>query len=303
MVKNGQPGSILVLPFRAPDHRDDGVEVSTFAQLRTMPAGNSDPSVQRADFHVLAIAGPGHGIVTVDFVRYRLEPGTIVWIRPGRVHQWNDIASLDGTLVLFRPESVPIDSPGADPFGPVSWRPSEDQALVGIAARHLHCEYEAAHSQRLPGTPAILGALLEALLLRVSGCAPAPPAGGEPFTAFAAAVDAHYATSREVTWYARQLGFSSRTLSRATHEAVGRSAKQFIDDRVVLEAKRLLAHTEITVAQCARKTGFDDPANFSKFFRARARIAPGEFAARARRSGVGSESADGEQAMEPPGPP
>jgi AraC-like DNA-binding protein len=281
MVKNGQPGSILVLPFRAPDHRDDGVEVSTFDQLRSMPAGNIDPPVQRADFHVLAIAGQGHGIVTVDFVRYCLEPGTIVWIRPGRVHQWNDIASLDGTLVLFRPESVPVESPGANPFGPVTWRPSGDQALIGIAAHHLHREYEAAHS-RLPGTPAILRALLDVLLLRVSGCAPAPQAGGAPFTAYAAAVDAHYATSREVAWYARRLGFSPRTLSRATHQAVGRSAKQFIDDRVVLEAKRLLAHTEITVAECARRTGFDDPANFSKFFRARAHIAPGEFAARAR---------------------
>jgi AraC-like DNA-binding protein len=284
MVKNGQPGAILVLPFRAPGHRDDGVEVSTFTQLRTMPAGNSNPPVQRADFHVLGIADSGHGIVTVDFVRYLLEPGTIAWIRPGRVHQWNDVASLDGTLVLFRPESVPVESPGADPFGPVSWRPGEDPALIGIAARHLHCEYEAAHSRRLPGTTAILRALLEVLLLRVSGCAPAPQAGGEPFTAYAAAVDAHYATSREVTWYARQLGFSPRTLSRATHQAVGRSAKQFIDDRVVLEVKRLLAHTEITVAECARRTGFDDPANFSKFFRARAGIAPGEFAARARGS-------------------
>ena len=271
-----------MLPFRAPDHRDDGVEVSTFAQLRTMPAGNSNPPVQRADFHILAIAGSGHGIITVDFVRYCLEPGTIVWIRPGRVHQWNDIASLDGTLVLFRPESVPAGSPGADPFGPVSWQPGQDQTLAGIAARHLHDEYEAAHSRPLPGTPAILRALLEVLLLRISGCAPAPHTAGEPFTAYAAAVDAHHATSREVTWYARQLGFSPRTLSRATHQAVGRSAKQFIDDRVVLEAKRLLAHTEITVAECARRTGFDDPANFSKFFRARAGIAPGEFAARAR---------------------
>jgi AraC-like DNA-binding protein len=103
---------------------------------------------------------------------------------------------------------------------------------------------------------------------------------------------AHYASSREVNWYARQLGFSPRTLSRATHQAVGRSAKQFIDDRVVLEAKRLLAHTEITVAECARKTGFDDPANFSKFFRDRALIAPGEFAARAREKVMTSAGQD-----------
>jgi AraC-like DNA-binding protein len=59
-------------------------------------------------------------------------------------------------------------------------------------------------------------------------------------------------------------------------------SRQFIDDRVVLEAKRLLAHTGVTVTECARRAGFDDPANFSKFFRARTGLTPGAFAARAR---------------------
>jgi transcriptional regulator GlxA family with amidase domain len=52
----------------------------------------------------------------------------------------------------------------------------------------------------------------------------------------------------------------------------------------VAAANSLSRLAEITVAECARRTGFDDPGNFSKFFRARARIAPGEFAARARGS-------------------
>ncbi|MGH3209892.1 MAG: helix-turn-helix domain-containing protein [Trebonia sp.] len=288
MVKNGQRDAIRVLLYDATGEPDDGVEVSTFARLRTMPAGSSDPPVQRTDFHVLATVDSGHGAVTVDFVRHRLERGAIVWIRPGRVHRWDEIADLNGTLVLFRPESVPRDSPGADLLGPVTWRQAERPALVRLAAVHLRREYDASRAQRSPGTAAILHALLEVLLLRVNECAPMPPAAREIFAAYAAAVDAQYATSREVTWYARRLGYSARTLSRATHEAVGRSAKQFVDDRVMLEAKRLLAHTDITVAECARRTGFDDPANFSKFFRARAGLVPGAFAA-LRLSGPGAE--------------
>jgi AraC family transcriptional activator of pobA len=280
MVKNGQRGTIRTLRYQTPGEPDGGVEVVTFAGLRSMPAGSTRPPVQRADFHVLAIVGSGHGVVTVDFIRYRLERGTIVWIRPGRVHRWDDIAAVNGTLVLFRPESVPQGSTGADPLGPVSWRQADRPALVRIAADHLRREYDASRARPFPGSTAILRALLEVLLVRASDCAPPPPAGREIFTAFAAAVDVYYASSRMVAWYARRLGYSPRTLSRATHEAVGRSAKQFIDDRVVLEAKRLLAHTDITVTECARRAGFDDPANFSKFFRARAGLAPGAFAAR-----------------------
>ena len=92
-------------------------------------------------------------------------------------------------------------------------------------------------------------------------------------------VDKSFAVSREVSWYANQLGHSARTLSRATLRAVGRTAKQFVDDRVVLEAKRLLAHGKVSVSECARLVGFDDPSNFTKYFRIRAGLPPGEFAA------------------------
>ncbi|WP_208235780.1 helix-turn-helix domain-containing protein [Actinomadura violacea] len=247
-----------------------------------MPAGSAHPPMQRADFHVLAIIDAGHGTVTVDFVHHRLEPGMIVWIRPGRVHRWDDIAGVDGTLVLFRPESVPQGSPGAAPFVPVSWRQPARQGLVRLAADHLRREYDASRAHAMPGSTAILHALLEVLLLRAGECAPPPPTGRDAFTAYAAAVETHFAVSREVAWYARRLGYSPRTLTRATQDVTGRSAKQFLDDRVVLEAKRLLAHTGITVAECARRTGFDDPANFSKFFRARTALTPGAFAARTR---------------------
>jgi AraC family transcriptional regulator, transcriptional activator of pobA len=284
MVRNGQQPAIRMLHYEAGRELDGGVEATTFARLRTMPAGSMHPPVQRTDFHVLAITGSGQGAVTVDFVHHRLEPGTIAWIRPGRVHRWDDIAGVDGTLVLFRPESVPHGSPGADPLGPVSWRQPESTALVRLAAEHLRREHDAARAHPFPGSTAVLRALLEVLLLRASDSAPPEPAGREAFTAYAVAVEAHFAASREVTWYARRLGYSPRTLSRATRDAVGRSAKQYIDDRVELEAKRLLAHTGITVTECARRTGFDDPANFSKFFRARAGLTPGAFAERARTS-------------------
>ncbi|MFJ9846920.1 helix-turn-helix domain-containing protein [Kitasatospora sp. NPDC101155] len=45
------------------------------------------------------------------------------------------------------------------------------------------------------------------------------------------------------------------------------SAEQFLDQRILLEAKRLLAHTDLPVARCAERLGFEDAANFSTFFR------------------------------------
>ncbi|GAA5159365.1 MULTISPECIES: helix-turn-helix domain-containing protein [Amycolatopsis] len=269
MVKNGQQ-RIRTLHYRVAADSPSGVEVLTFSRLRLMPAGKQWDTVHRADFHVLALGRSGRGTVVVDFVRHPLDADRVVWIRPGWTHSWADIAAVEGLVVLFRPEFVPPSSPGADVLGPVSWQVDRPD-LVRLAADHLRREY-------VEGDAEILRHLLEVLLLRVAGGAPRPADGREVFTAFSRAVEAEYARSREVEWYARRLGYSPRTLRRATQEAVGVGAKRFIDDRVVLEAKRLLAHTDITVAECARRLGFDDPANFAKFFQARAGSTPGAFA-------------------------
>jgi AraC family transcriptional activator of pobA len=279
MVKNGQTSPPRRLSYAAGDGASGDVEVITFARLRSMPAGRGTGVVQRADFHVLAIVESGRGRVMVDFADHPLVGGGLVWIRPGRVHCWESIGAVDGTIVLFRPEAVPTGSPGADPLGPVSWRSETSWSLVRLAADHLRREHDHARLNAGAGNGAILRALLEVLLLRVSEGAPPPSDTRDTFIAYARSVEQHFVESREVAWYARRLGYSERTLRRATLEATGRTAKQFVDDRVVLEAKRLLVQSNVTVAECARRTGFDDPANFSKFFRERAGMTPGAFAA------------------------
>jgi AraC-like DNA-binding protein len=79
--------------------------------------------------------------------------------------------------------------------------------------------------------------------------------------------------------YADRLGCSVRTLTRACVAAGGRGAKQLIDDRVVLEAKRLLATTQLPVAAIGEELGFPEATNFGRFFAREAGRPPGEFRA------------------------
>jgi AraC-like DNA-binding protein len=82
--------------------------------------------------------------------------------------------------------------------------------------------------------------------------------------------------------YARVLGYSARTLSRATLAAAGLGAKEFIDRRVVLEAKRLLAHSDDTAAHIAGRLGFPSAPHFSKYFHQRTGETPIAFRAGVR---------------------
>jgi AraC-like DNA-binding protein len=75
------------------------------------------------------------------------------------------------------------------------------------------------------------------------------------------------------------MGCSVRTLTRASLAVTGRTAKQVVDDRVALEARRLLACTPLSVAEVGRHLGFPEPTNFGRFFHREVGSSPGQFRA------------------------
>ncbi|MDG4831613.1 AraC family transcriptional regulator [Solwaraspora sp. WMMD1047] len=102
--------------------------------------------------------------------------------------------------------------------------------------------------------------------------------------------------TRRVEDYAERLDCSVRTLTRACLAVTGRSAKQVIDDRVALQAMRLLAATDTPIADIGRWLGFPEPTNFGRFFQREVGQSPGAF--RATLGGGRSDPA-GRPAAEP----
>ena len=100
------------------------------------------------------------------------------------------------------------------------------------------------------------------------------------FAAETPLVEKHFAAWHQLPRYAQQLGCSEKSLVRASLEAAGVTPKAFISARIVLEAKRLLAHTTWPVARIAQSLGYSDLANFAKFFKREAGCTPTEFRSR-----------------------
>jgi AraC-like DNA-binding protein len=127
--------------------------------------------------------------------------------------------------------------------------------------------------------------LLRIALLATDPVTPPPTAESRTFARFRQALEAGHARSRRVEDYAEQLACSVRTLTRASLSVTGRTAKQVVDDRVALEARRLLACTPLSVAEVGRRLGFPEPTNFGRFFHREVGLSPGAF--RARVGGAG----------------
>jgi AraC family transcriptional activator of pobA len=79
-------------------------------------------------------------------------------------------------------------------------------------------------------------------------------------------VEANYRTNTQVESLARTLGVSAKRLRAACLSAAGATPLRIIQDRLLLEAKRLMLYSNMTVTETAYYLGFDDPAYFTRFF-------------------------------------
>lgn len=90
-------------------------------------------------------------------------------------------------------------------------------------------------------------------------------------------VENHYRREHEVQFYAAELNKSPKTLANYFALYGHKTPLQIIQERVTLEAKRLLYYTDKTSKEIAYDLGFDDPAHFSRFFKNQTAASPSEF--------------------------
>ncbi|MEV0321047.1 helix-turn-helix domain-containing protein [Streptomyces sp. NPDC050658] len=290
-------GDIPEVVFAAPAGTPAPVEVLSLAALRERARGGPADRMrrpQRPDFHHLLTVRSGSLAHMVDFTDYVLEPGGWLWVRPGQVHQWGDLDGAEGTVVFFEREfldpSAAVAAGVDDAYAPPVRVPAgADAEGLRVAVAHLEREFHALGGLPLDVHVAVLRHLLDVLVLRVAHVSAPDSAGPEPgetFLRFRDAVERDFSRSRRLDDYAAALGYSTRTLSRATLAGAGVGAKEFIDRRVVLEAKRLLAHSDQPAARIADRLGFSSATNFSKFFHKRTGQTPIDFRGAMRGQGA-----------------
>jgi len=126
----------------------------------------------------------------------------------------------------------------------------------------------------------LLGLLVASLRL-IARSAPQPRASsGRPaeLTArFRGLIEQRYREHPPLDVYARDLGVSVSQLRNACLKSAGAPPLRLVHERVMLEARRLLIYSSLTVAQVAYSLGYDDPAHFSRGFTQHAGCSPRAF--------------------------
>jgi AraC-like DNA-binding protein len=244
----------------------------------------------RLDFHQFILVTQGPFRHTVDFRLESPDTGSLLAMRPGQVQRFETNNIWDGWVILFRPESFRATGNMDEPQPRLSIEDIPIQLVLNAmtftavqqAVAQMH--KDAAMSGPMHLVNALERAQLQAFLtrLQLASAQQLPLPSGDSslakhFRKFHYATEQRFHEWHQISAYANALGISEKTLSRATQQVAGLSAKSYLSTRIALEAKRLLAYTRWPIAQVADKLGFDEATNFIKFFRREAGCAPSEF--------------------------
>jgi AraC-like DNA-binding protein len=271
------------------------VELYRATELRRRVLGVPSRGIERIDFLCLLYVSAGRYTHMVDFETIACTAGSLVTMQPGQVNRFGDMAGWSGWVLVCRSEllraslaSRPLDD--LDLFRdsadlPVHLRVGGD-ARQAVTATFERMAQDAALRAPAHTVNALLRHQLQALLIRMhlmhASSARAEriePALLQRFRRFRTAVEREHRQWHGVGPYARHLGCSEKSLSRACLAVADMGAKAFLTQRIALEARRLLVHTLLPVATISDQLGFDEATNFVKFFRRETGLTPGVFRA------------------------
>lgn len=210
--------------------------------------------------------GQPPGRHTVDFQQVALEPCRLLRVQPFQVQSWDLESAVSATLIIS-----PAAEDRSQRWGLADSLPYRDLGAASFKAASALVDALRHEQDRFDGSDAAVRLMvalfrsLDAIFDRASSGAASAPVP-EAYAAFRQALEADLGSARTVGSYARQLGYSERTLSRACLQVTGMTAKGVVTARRVLEARRLLAHTTLPAAVIGARLGFSEATNFHKFF-------------------------------------
>ncbi|GAB4420369.1 MAG: helix-turn-helix transcriptional regulator [Bacteroidia bacterium] len=259
-------------------------------RMEDLDATGTAATAHRHGYYTLIWVQAGQGDHLIDFERYLLAPDRVFLLHPEQMHLlraqqpqgWVLKFSLDFLCATGVRDSF-LEELGLftahDPQPPLDLG-HDEAGLLGRWFDLLHQE-----QQERPFAADAAGALLKLILItcrRLRQPTTSPVATGLA-AQFRAQVAQHYRRLHQVQDYAAQLHVTPNHLKEVVRQALGQSAKQLIQDRIMLEARRLAHFSDLTTKEVAFELGFADPAHFSKFFKNCAGLSFTDFRAGAQR--------------------
>lgn len=241
----------------------------------------------RHHFYTFILVTAGGGTHAIDFKNYELLPGRLFLIAPGQVHAWMELKKVKGYVVLFTESFVALSKgrkmmsawPLFRPHQQVHFDLSSESQIEWNKV-FVSMEEELKTNDEFTRDSlfySVSSLLVNASRLTVNHQSKGRIAGENFLFAFQELIEEHYLILKTPRDYAEKMNITPNYLNVLCKKKSGKSAGELIRQRIILEAKRLLAHTQLSVLEIAYKLGFQDNSYFGRFFKKYTRLTPEAF--------------------------
>jgi len=245
----------------------------------------------RHDYYTLLVVEQAAGVHTIDYTEFPFSTHEVHFVSPGQVHQVALTEKPSGSVITFTKgflieNNIPLSFISNinlfQGFG--NTPPLKVDAATFKRLSSIIEEFHTCLSTDLNYGRRAVGALLQLFLIYCSNSSKLDKSQTSEDIAgicilrdFKKLVDEKFREWHKVKEYAAEIHISPKHLSQTVKSVTGKVAKDHIKDRLVLEAKRLLLHTTMSIKEVAYEIGFEEPLHFSGFFKKNTGISPSKF--------------------------
>lgn len=266
--------------FGESTHLPDVLHCETIADRSVLHDWELAPH-RHARLHQVLLIEQGGGSVTLDGNTHALSQGSLVNVPPDHVHAFRFEKDTRGWVTTMADELLEELLVGVGTL-----RSEINQAIVlqsdafmAQTVKQIWLEFSSQEKARALMLRGLSGVLLAwvARQLATGSISDAKMNDSVMVQRFKALIEQNFASHWTVSQYAKALSISPTHLSRLTRAANGISALRMIEARLMREARRNLAYTNLSISSIAYTLGFSDPAYFSRVFTKDAGISPKAF--------------------------
>lgn len=245
----------------------------------------------RLDWLLLAVCAKGEVSATVDVAMRRLTAGSIMVLRPGHIiNHCKASDDFEGFFIVVKEDKLNELLPSMHFVVPYSLQynanpiieiTEEEQETLQLIYAMLRRQLE---GNDRPFSEMALASLCEVLFYNTLGIYASRTQAtrhnsrrDELLSNFIELIEAHFKRERSVNFYADKLFVTPKHLSAVLKEISGRTAGEWIDHRVILEAKMLLRTTGMNIQEISLALNFSNQSFFGKYFKHLTGMSPRDY--------------------------
>ena len=240
----------------------------------------------RHNYYELFLFSKGGGTHMIDFTDHRILSQSMHLVKPGQVHVVRRELKTFGYVIIFAKDLLLVRNTGeernTDKLKQIAVLEKGDY-LTALEITNLLISESKKGSTRSAIAAGLLEVVVELLTYGKVPSGTSATRSTEAFATFSDLLEKNFSNMHRPSAYADLMALSEKKLNEIVKHACGKGAGEVIQDRIILEAKRLLTHSALSAKEIAFHLSFDDPSYFIRFFKRNTNKTPKDFQAAFRK--------------------